>query len=107
MVEGYNGKNGWAIGSDMDDPDSDHQDELDAKSLYDTLENEIIPLYYGERGLDDLPHGWIERIKKSIRTLAPQFSTRRMLTEYMAQAYLPTMQASDALVRTTRAIKKK
>ena len=44
--EGYNGKNGWAIGEDKDYQDSNQQDEADAKSLYDTLENEIIPLYY-------------------------------------------------------------
>ena len=105
--EGYNGRNGWAIGGESDDPDNDRQDELDARSLYDTLENEIIPLYYGDRGSDDLPHGWIERIKESMRTLAPQFSTRRMLTEYMTQAYRPEMQAYDMLAKNAKPAKKK
>ena len=55
------------------------------------LENEIIPLYYDNRSADGLPHGWIARVKECIRTIAPQFSTRRMLKEYLAQAYLPAM----------------
>ncbi|MBI4928070.1 MAG: alpha-glucan family phosphorylase, partial [Anaerolineae bacterium] len=95
--EGFNGKNGWAIGTDTDNPDTEAQDAADAESIYSTLENEIIPLYYNKQSVDGLPHGWIERIKESIRTLAPQFSTRRMLSEYMSQAYVPAMKAHDAL----------
>ncbi|MEJ5314616.1 MULTISPECIES: alpha-glucan family phosphorylase [Anaerolinea] len=92
--EGYNGKNGWAIGEEKDYADPNEQDEHDAQSLYATLENEIIPLYYGSRAGDDIPHAWIERIKESMRTLIPQFSTRRMLKEYLQQAYLPAMEAA-------------
>ena len=56
--EGYNGQNGWAIGEDtVNLPDIDQQDDADAESLYDTLENEIIPLYYSDRAHDGLPHG--------------------------------------------------
>ncbi len=105
--EGYNGSNGWAIGRDFDYEDYEAQDSADAESLYDTLENEIIPLYYTTRGYDDLPHGWIEKIKESIRTLAPQFSTRRMLTEYMTQAYRPAMEAFDASRKAAKPEKKK
>src|SRR5690606_36556042 len=65
--EGYNGRNGWAIGSDTEYSDHHQQDEADAASLYDTLENEIIPLYYANRGADGLPSEWIARIKESIR----------------------------------------
>lgn len=92
--EGFNGKNGWAIGEEKDYTDPNEQDERDAQSLYATLENEIIPLYYGSRAGDDIPHAWIERIKESMRTLIPQFSTRRMLKEYLQQAYLPAMEAA-------------
>jgi len=91
--EGYNGNNGWAIGDDHDYEDPNYQDEIDASSLYDTLENEIIPLYYSNRSADNLPVNWLGRVKESIRTLAPQFCTRRMLKEYMNQLYLPGMQA--------------
>ena len=90
--EGYNGRNGWAIGDDRDYDDPEQQDEADAESLYDILENEIIPLYYHKRASDGLPGDWIAMMKESIRTVAPQFSTRRMVKEYLEQFYLPIMQ---------------
>jgi len=91
--EGYNGQNGWAIGDDAVFPDSNQQDDADAESLYDTLENSIIPLYYGSRSADNLPSKWIARMKESIRTLAPQFTMTRMLKDYMTQLYLPSLQS--------------
>jgi len=91
--EGYNGKNGWAIGEDKDYNAASDQDAADAKSLYDTLEKEIIPLYYLERSSDGLPGEWIARMKESIRTLAPQFSMRRMVKEYVDRLYLPVMKS--------------
>ncbi len=88
--EGYNGRNGWAIGEDADPVgDPAIQDEADVQDLYNTLENEIIPLYYKRRSSDNLPGDWIAMIKESIRTLAPQFCTRRMLKEYVERMYLP------------------
>jgi len=90
--EGYNGSNGWAIGQDIDYTDPEKQDEDDTLSLYETLENEIVPLYYQIRSSDNLPGEWIARMKESIRTLAPQFSTRRMVKEYMENLYLPALQ---------------
>lgn len=86
--EAYNGDNGWAIGPDAD-LDATVQDDADADSLYDTLENEIIPLYYTERDANDVPVKWVQRMKESMRTITPQFSTRRMLTEYVEKLYLP------------------
>jgi len=80
--EGYNGYNGWAIGNETEYSDNNKQDDADAESLYDTLENEIVPLYYTSRSADGLPGEWLARIKESIRTLVPQFSTRRMVKEY-------------------------
>jgi glycogen phosphorylase len=94
--EAYNGSNGWAIGTDRDYSDSNQQDDVDAASLYDVLENEIIPLYYTERSAAGLPTDWIARIKESIRTLTPQFSTRRMVKEYMQELYLPAIQSSKS-----------
>jgi len=85
--EAYNGHNGWAIGDDIA-PDTESQDENDIQSLYATLENEIIPLYYDRDG-DNLPAKWIELMKNSLRTVTPQFSMRRMVKEYFEQYYLP------------------
>ena len=88
--EAFNGSNGWAIGEDAD-LDVEVQDDADADSLYDTLENKIIPLYYTERGSEDIPHKWVMMIKESLRTVTPQFSTQRMLKEYMDRLYIPAM----------------
>ncbi len=88
--EGYSGENGWAIGNDTD-LDEEVRDEEDAKSLYDVLENQIIPLYYSERGVDDIPRKWLVKVRESLRTITPQFSTRRMVKEYVETLYLPAM----------------
>ncbi|MEA4958985.1 MAG: alpha-glucan family phosphorylase [Anaerolineaceae bacterium] len=90
-AEGYNGQNGWAIGGTTQNENQDVQDAEDAKSLYDTLENEIVPLYYSKRSADGLPGDWIERTKESIRTLSPRFSMTRMVKEYMTELYHPAM----------------
>ena len=87
--EGYNGENGWAIGTETDYATTEEQDAADAADLYDTLENEIIPLYYRERSADGLPGDWIARMKESIRTLSPRFSMRRMVKEYTECMYFP------------------
>ena len=92
--EGYNGKNGWSVGDEREYTDPNMQDDFDSRNLYETLENEIIPLYYENR-VDGVPTAWVERVKESIRTLAPQFSMRRMLKEYLATSYLPAMEAHE------------
>jgi len=85
--EGYNGDNGWAIGDETEYPNLDEQDAKDAASLYDTLENQIVPLYY-ETGLNEMSPGWMNKVKESIATLAPHFSTRRMVKQYVEEMYL-------------------
>ncbi|NJL04889.1 MAG: glycosyltransferase family 1 protein [Chloroflexaceae bacterium] len=86
--EAYNGKNGWAIGDEREYMSPEEQDWNDAQSLYVLLENEIIPAFY-DRDEDGVPHAWLAVAKESIRTCAPQFSMRRMLTDYMNQLYIP------------------
>jgi starch phosphorylase len=86
--EAYNGANGWAIGEDAD-LGGEVQDEDDAESLYDVLENHIIPLYYDELNTDNVPVEWMIMLKNSMRTIIPQFSTRRMVKEYIERLYLP------------------
>jgi starch phosphorylase len=87
--EGFNGRNGWAIGQDIDPVDPEAQDAADAEALYDLLENEIVPLYYVERSADNLPGEWLGMVKESIRTLAPAFSMRRMVKDYVRLMYHP------------------
>ena len=86
--EGFNGDNGWAIGDETEYASPDEQDARDAASLYETLENHIIPLYY-ENGLNEISPGWVRKMKESIATLAPFFSTRRMVKQYVEEMYLP------------------
>jgi starch phosphorylase len=86
-AEGYNGKNGWAIGELQSDSPQD-EDQKDADSIYRQLENEIIPLYY-ERDRMGVPHRWIGIVKEAIKTVAPTFSACRMMREYAQQMYLP------------------
>ncbi|HLF03243.1 MAG TPA: alpha-glucan family phosphorylase [Anaerolineales bacterium] len=89
--EGYNGENGWAIGAEETLASEEEQDAADSESLFNLLENEIVPLYYN-RDERDLPRQWIRKMKESIATLAPLFSTRRMLKDYVNQMYIPAMQ---------------
>ena len=86
--EGYNGDNGWAIGSADAAPaaEADTQDKADAQALYDVLEQEVIPCFY-DRGEDGLPHRWIARMREAMRTLPADFSAARMVRDYVEQMY--------------------
>ena len=87
-AEGYDGENGWAIGEEREYHDADVQAEADSLSLYQLLEEEIVPTYY-DRGPDGIPHRWIATMKEAIRTCAPQFSMKRMIKEYTTRFYVP------------------
>jgi len=92
--EGYNGFNGWVIGDDFSMENVEEQDRADAESLYQTLEESIVPAYY-DRSSDGLPLEWLARMKNSIQTLAPRFSLRRMLKEYVTEMYHPVLPAHE------------
>jgi glycogen phosphorylase len=84
-IEGYNEKNGFAIG-DLDVDADAEMDAEDAELLYSTLENKIIPAFYS-KGDDGLPSEWIAMMKNSIATLTPQFSSDRMVSDYLNKIY--------------------
>jgi starch phosphorylase len=92
--EGYNGKNGWAIGNDREALDSAGQDRADAEELYRLLEDKVVPLYY-DRDINGVPRGWTQIIKEAIRSNVPLFSARRMVKEYTERMYLPAVEASQ------------
>ncbi len=87
--EGFNGENGWAIGGEAVYADPEAQDAADAETLFGTLEQTIVPLYYDFDPRTGIPTGWMRMVKESIRTVAPMFSTARMLKEYTTEMYLP------------------
>ncbi|ASJ12016.1 maltodextrin phosphorylase [Thermococcus thioreducens] len=84
-VEGYNGKNGWVVGEETTEPETEADDVKDAQALYDLLEREIIPTYYENR------EKWIYMMKESIKSIAPRFSTHRMVKEYVGRFYAKAM----------------
>ena len=87
-AEGYNQKNGWTIGTNAKYQSYDEQDDADSRSMYDTLENKIIPMYYdkNEKGYSDT---WLRIMKNTIESNAGRFSTSRMLDDYTSKLYIP------------------
>jgi starch phosphorylase len=84
-AEGYDGDNGWAIPGEVDD-DHEAQDDRDVAELHRLLDKEVLPMFY-ERDERGLPAAWIARIRASLKTLGPQFSATRMLSEYLSGPY--------------------
>jgi glycogen phosphorylase len=86
--EGYNGRNGWAIGGRESLPDEAAQDDADAAELYRLLEQEIVPRFH-ERDASGLPRAWLTTMRAAIESSLWQFSTARMLSEYVDRLYAP------------------
>ena len=87
-AEGYNGCNGWAIGDGHEFWAEHEEDRADAEAFYEVLEKEVIPLYY-RRTDEGLPQEWLIRVRESIKSAMPHFSTRRMVKEYAEKMYVP------------------
>ena len=95
-AEAYDPAVGWAFGSEVEGVSDEEQDALDSVQFYETLEREVIPLYY-DRGSDGIPHRWMAKVKQSMQTLCPRYNTNRMVREYMEQYYLPAARRYRAL----------
>jgi starch phosphorylase len=88
-AEAYDGTNGWAIEAAARGPtDDESRDATDAEALYRVLESEVVPCYY-ERDATGVPARWLRMMRRGIRTIAPRFSARRMLKEYVERLYRP------------------
>jgi starch phosphorylase len=81
-IEGHNGSNGWAFGGQV----QGDRTQADAEALYHLLEEEIIPLFY-QRSDDGVPHGFVQVMKATMKSVSPRFSARRMAKEYAARFY--------------------
>jgi len=97
-AEAFDGKNGFAIGNGETHVDDAIQDERDAEALYQTLENEVVPLFYARDG-HGVPNGWIDRVKRSLATLTWRFSADRMVKDYVDDVYLPTALGQSSRMR--------
>ena len=89
-AEGFTGDNGWLIEGQADPNDHGAQDWADVQAMYALIEQELVPTFY-ERDQSGLPRRWVQIVKQSIRTVLPQFSSRRMVKEYVRNMYLPAM----------------
>lgn len=87
-IEGHNDKNGWAFGMEWGNGDHDAQDNEDAIALYRTLQDEVVPKFY-DRDEQGIPRAWVTMMREAIRSTLHDFSTDRMLQEYVRQAYIP------------------
>ena len=93
--EAYDGSNGFAIGHGGMHNDPDIQYQRDAEYLYETLEKEVIPLYY-ERDTIGIPLHWVKRMKKAIQSLGWRFNADRMVKDYAERFYLPSASGTSA-----------
>lgn len=92
-VEGYKKDAGWALPAERTFDYQDFQDELDAETIYNILEEEIVPSFY-TRNNNDIPEKWVSYIKNTIAQVAPNFTTARMIRDYKDRYYNPQFERS-------------
>jgi starch phosphorylase len=93
-AEGYTGRNGWLIDGRTDATNPEAVDAADARSLYELLENEIVPNFY-RRDTQGIPTAWLNTVRQAIYSVTPRFSARRMVREYAEQMYAPALLATE------------
>jgi starch phosphorylase len=86
--EAYDRQVGWAIGSGEEYSNADYQDQVESAALYHILENDVVPLFY-DCDAAEIPHGWLAKVKASMKRLSPIYSTNRMVAEYAERFYIP------------------
>jgi len=93
--ECFDGDNGWAISSAEGVEDLARRDEIEASSLFDLLEHQVVPLFYDRQG--PVPRGWVQRVKRSLITLGPFVTATRMVRDYTEELYEPAAAQADAM----------
>ncbi|HEY3144076.1 MAG TPA: alpha-glucan family phosphorylase [Acidimicrobiales bacterium] len=87
--EWFDGENGWAISSAEMLEDLARRDQLEASSLFDLLEHQVVPLFF-DRLEGPVPRRWVGKVKRSLATLGPKVSASRMVRDYVEELYEPT-----------------
>ena len=85
-VEGYKEGAGWMLPMERSFADQGFQNELDAEMIYNTIEDQIVPMYY-DRGEDGIPHRWVNAVKKCVADIASNFTMNRQLVDYEDRFY--------------------
>jgi starch phosphorylase len=91
--EAFDEASGFKIGNGEEYENYEHQDHLEAEYLYNSLENEVIPLFYQLNEIG-LPDNWIVKLKNSIKMAVEGFSSHRMIVDYTEKFYLPAIKSS-------------
>jgi glycogen phosphorylase len=92
--EWFDGMNGWAISSAESRDDLAVRDEIEANSLFDLLEHQIVPMYY-VRSEGPVPRRWMARVKHNFRSLGPKVTAQRMVRDYVTELYEPAAAAAE------------
>jgi starch phosphorylase len=95
-AEGFNGSNGWLVDGGVQSDNPDAVDAADANALYRLLEEDVVPAFY-TRDVDGVPRRWMALVKEAIRSVAPRFSARRMVKQYVEEMYAPAMSGDPAV----------
>ena len=85
-VEGYREGAGWALPEKGTYQNQGYQDQLDAATIYNMLENDIVPMYYN-KCKEGYSKEWIQVVKNSIATIAPHYTMKRQLDDYYDKFY--------------------
>ncbi len=95
-VEGYHKKAGWALPAERAYDVQDFQDELDAETIYNILEQEVVDTFY-DRNDEEIPVEWIDYIKNTVAMVAPKFTTGRMMQDYQERYYKPQFDRAKSI----------
>jgi starch phosphorylase len=94
--EWYDGQNGWAIPTADGIADPDRRDEVEARAIYDLLENHVVPRFY-ETGHDGVPARWVEMVRHTLRETGPKVLATRMVRDYVRNLYVPATGSARAM----------
>ena len=106
-VEGYRKGAGWALPQEQAYEDNNYQNELDAATIYQIIENDIAPAYYNTDRTTGRSAEWVGYIKNTIAKVACNFTTNRMLTDYINQYYVPQSARTGELVADSFSLARK
>lgn len=98
-VEGYKKDAGWALPMERTYDDQNFQNELDAATIYNIIENEIVPSFYKRDRKTGVPVRWIKYIKNTIAEVASDFTTNRMMNDYLKKFYMPLYERTLLLTK--------
>jgi starch phosphorylase len=94
--EWYDGENGWAIPTADGVTDTEHRDEVEARALYDIIENQVVPRFYA-RDESGVPTRWVQMVRHTVSRLGPKVLARRMVGEYVERLYVPAAESARRL----------